>query len=106
MSESEIQRAIHTYLDTLPSLYFWRNNTGVGKAHGFRVKFGQVGSGDFLGILPDGRFLSIEVKSKTGSQSREQRTFQERIEASKGVYILARSVEDVVSRLRAEGVVP
>lgn len=53
---------------------------------------------DFLG-KSRGRALAIEVKRATGRQSPEQAAFQKAWEARGGLYILARSVEDVLEKL-------
>ena len=53
------------------------------------------GVSDILGILPDGKFLAIEVKSARGKPSDDQRDFIERILRDNGVAFVARSVEEV-----------
>ena len=105
MTEHEIQQRILLALGAKPGVRVWRNNTGaLTDINGRLVKFGLQGSADILGILaPNGRFLGIEVKSATGRQSDQQRNFQTMIESHGGLYILARSVDDAVSRLREEG---
>jgi hypothetical protein len=45
--------------------------------------------------------LEIEVKSEDGRQTEEQRNYQSMIERFGGVYVLARSVDDVTSALQA-----
>lgn len=77
----------------------WRNNTGTAWINGQPVSFGYPGSADITGILPDGRRLEIETKSATGKQSEKQRTFQAKIEANGGVYLLVRSVEELEEQL-------
>jgi len=67
------------------------------------IRFGVPGQADLTGILPDGRRLEIEVKSPTGRQTAEQRSFQQMIERFNGVYILARSIHDVRQQLAAHG---
>lgn len=73
----------------------WRNNSGTLWANGQPVSFGYPGSPDIVGLLPDGRFLGVECKSKTGRQSSKQKTFEAKVKANSGVYILARSVRDL-----------
>lgn len=103
MSEREIQQNILISFGSLPDLRIWRNNTGSIKTPDGRfVTFGLKGSADILGIMRGGRFLAIEVKTATGRQSEHQKNFQNMIEAFGGVYILARSVEDVKRRLESE----
>jgi len=57
------------------------------------------GVADILGILPDGRFLAIEVKSQTGRASEEQKKFIWQINARGGKAFIAKSIEDVDSEL-------
>jgi hypothetical protein len=106
VSESATQRAILDYLEAIPSIYVWRNNTGVARTGGRHVRYGHVGSGDILGVLPGGRMLSIEVKAKDGNLSREQREFAVRMLELGAVCFTARSVDDVVVQMRLLGVVP
>jgi len=94
--EMEAQRAILEYL-AARRVFAWRN-----QAHPVpgRTFTGLAGAPDIIGILPDGRFLGIEVKSETGRLSKFQREFQKRCELAGGVYIVARSVRDVERGLK------
>jgi hypothetical protein len=85
-------------LGSRPDLRLWRNSTGSALSFdGKRVmRFGLPGSPDLIGILRGGRFLGIEVKAQTGTQSAQQRAFQNMAERMGGAYILARSVEDAM----------
>lgn len=76
----------------------WVNHTGVGLSQdGERfIQFGLKGSADITGILKSGQRIEIEVKTGSGKQSEQQVRFQKMIEQFGGVYILARSVEDVL----------
>jgi hypothetical protein len=49
--------------------------------------------------LPHGQFVQIEVKSATGRQTEAQRKWQRMVEKFGGLYVLARSVEDVAQAL-------
>lgn len=60
------------------------------------------GVSDVLGILPGGRLLAIEVKSKVGRPSPEQILFIDKINKSGGLAFIARSVEEVEERLKNE----
>lgn len=54
------------------------------------------GCPDLIGwIRPSARFLGIECKSDRGRLRPEQAAFRDRLEADGGIYIEARSVEDV-----------
>ena len=64
-------------------------------ANGQVIRYGVPGQADLTGLIAGGRRLEIEVKSETGRQSDEQRHYQHWIESRGGLYILARSVDDV-----------
>ena len=79
-SEAVIQKEILTFL-SLHGLFVFRvNTTGVfdprrkvfRKLGGFSMK----GVADILGILPNGQFLAIEVKTASGKQSPFQKNFR------------------------------
>jgi hypothetical protein len=53
------------------------------------------GVSDIMGITVDGRPLCVECKSDTGRLSREQEIWKAGWIARGGVYVLARSVEDL-----------
>lgn len=115
-TEAQLQHDILKTWGAHPRIRFARINIGVGWfANGkparktdpgaYPVHFGVPGTADICGLIaPDGRFLAIECKSATGTQSAEQETFQRVVRAMGGVYILARSVADVDARLAALGV--
>jgi len=97
-SEADVLKAIIRYL-TLKKILFIRNNTGAlsGERNGrsFFVRFGSPGSPDIL-MFYNGTTYGIECKSSTGVQSQAQFEFQQRFEAERMTYILARSVDDVM----------
>jgi hypothetical protein len=103
--EKTIQRMILTFLAAHKIFVFRINTTGVYDTkrnifrtlHGFSMK----GVADILGMMPDGRFLAIEVKTAKGVQSFDQKHFEECVKKNNGIYILARSVDDV--RFLVEG---
>lgn len=104
MTEKHLQNAILRAFGTQPGLRLWRANVGVARVGRRVVRFGIRGQADLTGIVPDGRRLEIEVKTATGRQTAEQRSFQNMIERFHGIYILARSVDDVRRELAAHGV--
>lgn len=61
-------------------------------------KFHLRGVSDILGIHR-GRFIAIEVKSKTGRPSPEQISFLDQVNSRGGLGIIARSVDDVIQAL-------
>jgi hypothetical protein len=95
VTESQLQDAIRLELGAAPDLVLWRNNVGVAERRGFTIRFGVGGPGgaDLIGCYR-GRFVAVEIKTPTGRQSPEQRTFQALVERKGGVYVVLRSVED------------
>jgi len=102
MKEKRLQNEILRAFGTKRWMRLWRANTGVAQIGSRVVRFGVPGQADLTGILPDGRRLEIEVKSDGGRQTEDQSNFQRMIERFGGVYVLARSVEDVERALAAE----
>ena len=94
-TENTVKNEVMEYLDSL-NIYHWRNNTG----RRGKVNYGRIGSADIIGLLLDGRLIAVETKCKT-KQSKSQKEFQANIEDNNGVYILARSVDDVKTSLNA-----
>lgn len=113
-SEADIQRQIMLALSEADCT-IWRQNTGlawVGDA--VMLANGDVllkkprrlhvglcnGSSDLIGIMPDGRFLAVEVKSKTGRVSIDQDRFIEVVKQRGGVAGVCRSKEDAIKLIR------
>jgi len=103
VTEQSIIKAILEYL-SYNNIFAWRNNAGAfpiesnGKWRYFRAGF--AGISDIIGILPDGRMLCIEVKTKKGVVSFKQQLFLDTIKRSGGLAFVARSVEDVRQKLK------
>jgi len=70
------------------------NKLGLGMSCGI-----PTGWPDLTCLLPDGRFLGVECKSAKGRQSKAQVEMEYRIRRNRGMYILARSLQDVIDRL-------
>jgi len=96
MIEKEIEKQILDYLSLLPECFVWKcNNFGTyGKFRKAKSKHIINGVSDILGIYK-GRFLAIEVKTKTGKTSTEQDQFLENIRIQGGISFVARSLEEV-----------
>ncbi|MBI4128625.1 MAG: VRR-NUC domain-containing protein [Parcubacteria group bacterium] len=98
--EANLQRAILQLL-ALKQIPAWRVNTqgvplhGPGREGRFRPSPNR-GMADIIGILPDGRFFAIEVKSPRGKVTAEQEIFLGTIRAYGGSAIVARDIEKVV----------
>lgn len=81
-------------------VYGWINNTGSALMGGKRfVSFGHKGSGDWIGLTADGRFISFECKTGEARQSFEQRMFQEKIQSLGGRYFLIRTYSEAIAHL-------
>lgn len=86
-----------------PYCRVWRNATGVARPLGSNrvVSFGLKGSPDIIGILDSGQWLGIEVKTGKAVQSTNQKDFQKMVVKYKGLYILARCVDDAVLGIKS-----
>lgn len=80
-----------------PKLRIWKNDVGVGRAlDSDRVlRWGLKGSADIIGVGFGGKFIAIEVKTGKSKQSEFQKNFQNMVTSLGGIYIVARSVDDV-----------
>jgi hypothetical protein len=103
MSEKSFQQQTLSDLNSRPDVRVFRNNVGVGyTANGTPIRFGlHVGSGDLIGfrirvITPEmvgktiAQFLSVELKSKRGRESKEQANWREQINKAGGKTLLLR----------------
>lgn len=103
--EKVIQRNILTFLREI-GIFAWQNKSiGVfdRKRNQFlmpKTTFAIRGTSDILGILPDGRFLAIEVKNKQGKLSQAQLEFIRVIQANHGVAFVSRSVTQTFEQLK------
>lgn len=102
LPEATLQRLILARLNALPGVHVWRSNTGAARGpDGRLIRFGVAGQADITGLLPGGRRLEVEVKTRTGRVRPEQRQFQDLITAHGGLYILARSLDDALTPVLA-----
>lgn len=105
LPEKIIQSNILNYLK-IKGIFAWRNqSTGLWDAskklyRKARSIHSLNGTSDVLGVLPDGKFLAIEVKSRTGRATDDQNRFMKMINAMGGVAFIARSIEDVEINLK------
>lgn len=107
-STAEHSRLVYDVLRAWGSrheLRIWQSNTGAGYPPGRRrlVYFGHVGTPDILGILRGGRWLGIECKTGGAVLNTDQRVFRKMVEGLGGLFIVARSVEDVDRALAEVG---
>ena len=98
VNENKVQLSVLKSLQK-QGIFCWRQNNGATydpKLGGYRFNYSSIkGVPDIVGLLPNGKFLGVEVKSVKGKMSPEQFIFAKRIRESNGVYILARSAADV-----------
>lgn len=82
----------------------WRNNTtgwydvktGVWK----KFAFSEPGASDILGYMNDGKIFACECKTVRDKASKEQIEFIDGVNASSGIGLFARSVDDVIEKLK------
>lgn len=97
--ESQVLRSCIAWL-YWKKIYHFRLNTGAYKTEtGQYVKYGLPGASDILALIR-GVLVCIEVKSAKGKLSPNQIAFKEAIEKNGGVYIVARSPDDLERELK------
>jgi hypothetical protein len=97
--ERSVQRAILLHLRARGCLVAV---TDAGAAYRAGAFFGDsipAGWPDITGVLPSGRFLGVECKAPGGRQSPVQKAMEEAVHKHNGIYILAKSVDDVEKEL-------
>ena len=103
LKEKDIESLILDYLNKRGIFAFKVNTVGifdpVKKVYRSMGKFTLKGTSDILGIMKGGRFLAIEVKSKRGKVSKEQKAFLYRVNKLGGLGFVARSLEEVRNEL-------
>jgi len=80
-----------------------KNRLGMDELIKYSFRYGLPGSSDIMGILDGGKIICIEVKTGGAKQSALQKNFQKMITKLHGIYIVAKSIDDVVDTLRAMG---
>jgi hypothetical protein len=107
LHERDILRPCLEALSSQYGVTAWRNHAGKvelakrGKAKTYWMKLGAPGSPDIVGFLSDSRFLGIEVKTRTGAERVAQLAMRAKVEAAGGVWIVARSVDEMLAALKA-----
>ncbi|MGC9455227.1 MAG: VRR-NUC domain-containing protein [Phycisphaerae bacterium] len=102
--ELAVQKACLAYLRERGALMAV---TDAGAAHRAGAYFGSAvprGWPDITGVLPGGRFIGVECKAPNGRQSPAQKAMQREIRSRGGLYVLARSTDDLTKQLEAAGV--
>lgn len=75
--------------------YVWRQNVGAFKINERFVRYGVAGCADIIGITKHGRMICVECKSSKGKLTPHQERFRDYILDQRGIYIVARSVDDL-----------
>jgi len=106
LKEQDIKNLILDWFLTQDKYFAWPNDSvGIWDPRGFyrkKTKRHLSGVSDILGIeRKTGRFIAIEVKSKTGVLSKHQLVFLTMIIEMGGYAIIARSLDDVLTKLEA-----
>jgi hypothetical protein len=97
-------RACLEYLAARGIMAF-RNNTGAMRAE-YKgktrfMRFGAKGSGDIFGILPGGRFLSVECKIGNNKPTPAQEDWAARVRAAGGMALTAWTIEGLEAAILA-----
>lgn len=99
--EKDCQKEILEYLKK-QGVFCYKHHSGAFKVGAGNVKSGMKGISDIIGVLPNGKFLAIEVKNIGGKISTEQHLFLNNINRNKGVGFIAHNVDEVIKRLKLE----
>ena len=102
MSEAVLQQEIRLALGQRQDIMMFRINVGKFRPldGGPRViQSAPEGTPDLLGVITPGRAFAIEVKAQRGKQRDVQVAWQVAWEKRGGIYILARSLDDVYKGL-------
>lgn len=102
MREAVLQQEIRLALGQRQDIMMFRINVGKFRPldGGARViQSAPEGTPDLLGVMTPGRAIAIEVKAQRGKQRTVQVAWQNAWEKRGGIYILARSLEDVYKGL-------
>jgi len=101
-TENFLKNQIMEYLH-LKRVFAWRQNTGafVMEKDGKKrfIRCGIVGCSDIIGILPNGKFLAIEVKVPGRKLTARQKEFLEMIRKNNGIAIVAFCLDDVMEAI-------
>jgi hypothetical protein len=99
-AEADVLKAVLATLEMHPRVaWVARMNSGAFVVEGRFIKAGFRGCSDILGMLKGGRLLAVECKSGKGKETTDQAAFGARVAADGGLYIVARSVDDVMEGL-------
>jgi hypothetical protein len=98
--EKHIQKEIMEYLEFMGYVVVKVNNVGIKKPDGQYIPPRKKGISDILACSPDGKFVAIEVKRPGKEMTDEQRLFLERVRHNDGIAFCAKSLDDVMERVK------
>ena len=98
----ELCREILLYLHSKFTGRYWVNQTGAVKTQsGHFQRYGLVGSTDIIGFTGQGRAVYIEVKTKSGKLSVDQKKFRDMVIANNCIHSVLR--EDYLQHIHSIG---
>jgi hypothetical protein len=92
--EAKVAKAIDSYLEQL-DFYVLRTSAGMAQIGDRKMSMGRVGTHDRTCCAPNGRFVSIEIKSAAGSPSDAQLRQKGFIQRRNGIVIIPHSVAEL-----------
>lgn len=102
-TEGRIKKACLRYLKK-KGIVSWNNPSGAVRVRPDKwLHFGKKGSSDIIGILPGGRFLAIEVKTREGRLTPDQRDFLDTIRGQGGLALIVRDWKELDNALHKAG---
>ena len=104
--ESEIQKEILNYLEFHPDFFAFRHNVYKPQMRKkFRASKSDSGIADIICCYRGGKYVEIEVKTKLGKQSENQKEHEKKIELLGGRYFLISNIlelEEMITQLYRE----
>ena len=106
MSETKLSAEIRDMIRReYPQIWLQRLQSGIILAkHGARIHGAEPGSPDYVGCLPGGRLIAIEVKTPTGTTQKAraelQATCHNRLRAMGAVAFITTGVDDCRQKLQ------
>lgn len=95
-SEVSLMRACMVAVSAIPGTLVKRQNVGVARTATGVIRFGTPGEGD-IAVVHQGRAIELEVKTRTGRQSDQQKHYQAAFERAGGKYVVVRSVGEAIN---------
>lgn len=98
--EAKVAAACVKWLELL-DFYVLRTGAGMVEFDGRKVQVGRAGGHDYTCCAPNGRYVSMEVKSATGAPSPAQLRQRQFILRRNGIVTIPHSLEELKSDMRA-----